>query len=111
MKVIEDPDNKYFSPFYAKKNFELLFEVLISSKLLKTFEDAEEKCNYTFIKPQKQHLLGPMLNYFTVQKSFTKRNCKVMLLNISKGSAREDEAHRDNLSTHISKLNRKCQKK
>ena len=50
VEVIEDPDNKYFCPHYAKKLFELLFEVPIWSKLLKTFEDAEEKEQLHFYK-------------------------------------------------------------
>ena len=50
VEVIEDPDNKYFCPHYAKKLFEPLFKVPIWRKLLKTFEDAEEKEQLHFYK-------------------------------------------------------------
>ena len=50
VEIIEHSDNKYFCSHYAKKRFQLLFEVPIWSKLPQTFEDAEEKEQLHFYK-------------------------------------------------------------
>ena len=58
VEVIEDPDNKYFCPYYVKKLFELIFLVPIWDKLLKTFEDAEEKEQLNFYNKEEKNLLS-----------------------------------------------------
>ena len=52
-----------------------------------------------------------MLNYFSEQKRLTKLNFELLLSNTSKGHIEQDEADKDNLLTHIGKLNRIYQKK
>ena len=52
-----------------------------------------------------------MPNYFSEQKSLTKLNFKLLLSITSKGHIQEGEDHKDNLLTHIRKLNGKYQKK
>ena len=54
VEVIEDPDNKYFCPYYVKKLFELIFLVPIWDKLLKTFEEAEEKEQLNFYNKEEK---------------------------------------------------------
>ena len=50
VEVIQGADNKHFNPHYARKVFKLLFEVPRWKKLLKIFEEAEEKEQLHFHK-------------------------------------------------------------
>ena len=84
VEVMEDSDNKYFCSHYAKKLFKLLFEAPIYSKLLKTFEDTEEKEHLQFYKMQKQNVLTVMQNYFSEQKNLTKLNFEQFINSFSK---------------------------
>ena len=51
-----------------------------------------------------------MPKYFSEQKSLTKLNFELLLPNTSKAHIHKGEAHKDNLSTYIRKMNGKYQK-
>ena len=72
VEVIEDPDNKHFCFHYAKKPFELLFQVPIWSKLLKTFEDAEKKEQSHFYKEAETKLTNCHAELFFRTKKLEK---------------------------------------
>ena len=80
VEVIEGPDNKYFCPHYAKKLSELLFEAAIWSKLLKTFEDVEEKQQLHFYQRAKTKFTNCHAELFFRTKKLDKTKLRYIFI-------------------------------
>ena len=110
LRFIEDPDNKYFCPQYAKKLFEL-FEVPIWSKLLKTFENAEEKEQLLFYKKAETKFTNCHAELFFRTKKLDKTELPAIVAEYIKRTYSRRRGSQRQFVHSQSKTERKCQKK
>ena len=111
VEVIEDPDNKYFCPHFAKKLFELLFEAAIWSKLLKTFEDVEEKQQLHFYQRAKTKFTNRHAELFFRTKKLDKTKLRATVDEYIKRTYSLRRGSQSQFVDSYSKTERKISKK
>ena len=110
VEVIQDPDNKYFNPHYTRKLFKLLFEVPRWNKLLKMFEEAEEKEQLQFHKKTETKFTNSHVELFFRTKKLDKTELRAAVAEcIKRTYSRRRGSQRQFVDSH-SKTERKISK-
>ena len=110
VEVIQDPDNKYFNPHVVRKLFKLLFEVPRWNKLLKIFEQAEEKEPLHFHKKTETKFTNSHVELFFRTKKLDKTELRAAVAEcIKRTYSRRRGSQRQFVDSH-SKTERKISK-
>ena len=110
VEVIQDPDNKYVNPHYAIKLFKLLFEVPRWNKLLKIFEEAEEKEQLHFHKKAETKFTNTHVELFFRTEKLDKTELRAVVAEYIKRTYSRRRGSQRQFVDSYSKTERKISK-